>query len=309
MGARRGTRYAALRLTCVGLVMAGGALTAGTGATAAIAGRTSMGIPNVAATPTPSPTPTPRPKAETTNQGLRVSVAKKTTAERTDERLRRAEAEKHESSAKRNVLRTHTTGERPYEPKSKICISDAQHPAAQGGCLKVTPDRPRIEDVTREVVFRTVRDERVVTFPSSPVHVQPRGWTLVNLETNVYAEQRYVDRTVTVLTWPVEVRANPASYTSGTPHCIRRADTNLTVADKNGEVHHDGQIWSRALYDINKGLGREKANKVIIEAQFNFAPDTNFAAAANATVAAAQALYGSTDAATVRAAFQARGIL
>jgi len=109
--------------------------------------------------------------------------------------------------------------------------------------------------------------------------------------------------------WACLMDWDSTSYTSGTPHCIRRADTNLTVADKNGEVHHDGQIWSRALYDINKGLGREKANKVIIEAQFNFAPDTNFAAAANATVAAAQALYGSTDAATVRAAFQARGIL
>src|SRR6266508_1802156 len=109
--------------------------------------------------------------------------------------------------------------------------------------------------------------------------------------------------------WACLMDWDSTSYTSGTPHCIRRADTNLTVADKNGEVHHDGQIWSRALYDINKGLGREKANKIIIEAQFNFAPDTNFNAAANATVAAAQALYGSTDAATVRAAFQARGIL
>jgi len=170
---------------------------------------------------------------------LRVSVAKKTTAERTDERLRRAEAEKHESSAKRNVLRTHTTGERPYEPKSKICISDAQHPAAQGGCLKVTPDRPRIEDVTREVVFRTVRDERVVTFPSSPVHVQPRGWTLVNLETNVYAEQRYVDRTVTVLTWPVEVRANPASYTWSFGDGDQVTTSSLGAPYPDGDVTHE----------------------------------------------------------------------
>ncbi len=29
------------------------------------------------------------------------------------------------------------------------------------------------------------------------------------------------------------------------PHCLRRTDTNLTTADENGEVHHDGQIWSR----------------------------------------------------------------
>src|SRR6266516_4719654 len=35
------------------------------------------------------------------------------------------------------------------------------------------------------------------------------------------------------------------SYTSTVPHCLRRVDTNLHFpADLNGEVHHDGQIWS-----------------------------------------------------------------
>ncbi len=109
--------------------------------------------------------------------------------------------------------------------------------------------------------------------------------------------------------WACLMDWDSVSYTSTTPHCIRRADTNLTVNDQSGEIHHDGQIWSRALYDVNKGLGREKANKLIIEATFTYAPDTSFAGAANATVAAAQALYGATDAATVKAAFQARGIL
>jgi zinc metalloprotease ZmpB len=100
------------------------------------------------------------------------------------------------------------------------------------------------------------------------------------------------------------------SYTSTIPHCLRRVDTNLHYpTDLNGEVHHDGQIWSRALWDIRNALGHVKADTIILEAQFQFAPDTNMPDAAQATVNAAQSLYGSADANAVRAAFQARGIL
>jgi hypothetical protein len=100
------------------------------------------------------------------------------------------------------------------------------------------------------------------------------------------------------------------SYTSGTPHCLRRVDTNLHYPeDLNGRVHHDGQIWSRALWDIRNALGNVQADTIILEAQFQFAPDTSMPAAAQATVAAAQQLYGNAAANEVRAAFQARGIL
>jgi Zn-dependent metalloprotease len=99
------------------------------------------------------------------------------------------------------------------------------------------------------------------------------------------------------------------SYTSSTPHCLRRTDTNKTTADETGEVHDDGEIWSRALWDINQALGRNQANTVILEAQFSFAPNTSFAAAAQTTVNTAQSLYGSAAASSVQAAFQARGIL
>ncbi len=100
------------------------------------------------------------------------------------------------------------------------------------------------------------------------------------------------------------------SYTSTIPHCLRRVDTNLHYpTDLNGEVHHDGQIWSRALWDIRNALGHVKADTIILEAQFQFAPDTNMPDAAQATVNAAQSLYGSAEANAVRAAFQARGIL
>ncbi len=99
------------------------------------------------------------------------------------------------------------------------------------------------------------------------------------------------------------------SYTSTEPHCLRRVDLDLTVADFNGRIHHDGQVWSRALYDIHNTLGRTTADTIILQAQFSFATNTSFAAAALATVAAAQEVAGQGAAVKVRKAFEDRGIL
>ncbi|TCC65750.1 bacillolysin [Kribbella pittospori] len=99
------------------------------------------------------------------------------------------------------------------------------------------------------------------------------------------------------------------SYTSTEPHCLRRTDTGKTTDDIVGEVHDDGEIWSNALWDINRALGRTKANKVILEATFFYDPDTSFAAAAQDTVQAARLLYGKPAAQQVTDAFKARKIL
>ena len=99
------------------------------------------------------------------------------------------------------------------------------------------------------------------------------------------------------------------SYTSTAPHCLRRVDTNLHYPeDLNGEVHHDGQIWSRALWDIRGALGHVEADTIILNGQFDF-PGTTMTALAQSTVAAAQSLYGASAANAVTAAFEARGIL
>jgi hypothetical protein len=99
------------------------------------------------------------------------------------------------------------------------------------------------------------------------------------------------------------------SYTSTLPHCLRRVDLNLHYpADLNGEVHHDGQIWSRALWDIRQALGNVRADTLILQGSFDF-PGTTMPDLANRTVAAAQQLYGTGAANTVRSAFVSRGIL
>jgi hypothetical protein len=100
------------------------------------------------------------------------------------------------------------------------------------------------------------------------------------------------------------------SYTVGDAvHCLRRVDLDLTVDDQTGRIHHDGQIWSRALYDIHKALGRETADTVILQAQFGFGVDPSFAEAAQATVDAAESLLNHGAALKVQQAFEDRGIL
>jgi hypothetical protein len=114
--------------------------------------------------------------------------------------------------------------------------------------------------------------------------------------------------------WPVHAPApcvadwDAVSYTSTVPHCLRRVDKNKTYADRVGQVHADGEIWSRALWDIRTALGATTADRIIVNAQFRFAPDTSFHDAAEATIATAQAMAGPAAAATVRAAFAARAI-
>lgn len=100
------------------------------------------------------------------------------------------------------------------------------------------------------------------------------------------------------------------SYSSTSPPCLRRVDTGLRYADLGGvSVHRDGQIWSRALWDINVALGRTVANRIIIEAQYLFSGASTMVDAARLTVAAARDLYGAETAAVVADAFTDRGML
>jgi hypothetical protein len=99
------------------------------------------------------------------------------------------------------------------------------------------------------------------------------------------------------------------SYTTKVPHCLRRVDLDLHYpTDLNGEVHHDGQIWSRALWDIRQSIGNVKADTVILQGSFDF-PGTTMTALATSTVSAAQSIYGTATANAVRKAFADRGIL
>jgi zinc metalloprotease ZmpB len=100
------------------------------------------------------------------------------------------------------------------------------------------------------------------------------------------------------------------SYTSTTPHCLRRVDLNLHYPENinPNSVHSTGRIWSRALWDIRNALGHVRADTLILEGHFG-QRDPTMRTLAESTVAAANRLYGGTVASTVRAQFQARGML
>ncbi len=97
------------------------------------------------------------------------------------------------------------------------------------------------------------------------------------------------------------------SYTASDPiHCLRRLDEDKHYPeDVENEVHADGELWSRALWDARRYVGNARtADRIIINAQFDFAPDTTFEAAANATIANAGA-----HADAFRRAFRERGFI
>jgi hypothetical protein len=99
------------------------------------------------------------------------------------------------------------------------------------------------------------------------------------------------------------------SYDPTAPHCLRRVDSNLHYPENLvGQVHADGRIWSRALWDIRNAIGNVRADTVILQGQFDF-PGTDMPELARRTVAAAQSIYGTAVSNQVRAAFEDRGIL
>ncbi len=99
-------------------------------------------------------------------------------------------------------------------------------------------------------------------------------------------------------------------YTSKVPHCLRRMDTDLTYPDDlSGEVHHDGLIWSRALFDFRNAVDPAVADTVVVASIFAYAPDTSMVAAAQAVVDTALDLFGAEVAGAALAAFSGRGLL
>ncbi|MBA2697907.1 MAG: M36 family metallopeptidase [Nocardioidaceae bacterium] len=101
------------------------------------------------------------------------------------------------------------------------------------------------------------------------------------------------------------------SYDPTTPHCLRRTDTNKHYPeDLTGEVHADGKIWSRALWDMNAVFGRANATTIIVESHFSMSPAVTMPRAARTTVDTARRLYpGSGIATQTRHIFVRRGIL
>jgi zinc metalloprotease ZmpB len=99
------------------------------------------------------------------------------------------------------------------------------------------------------------------------------------------------------------------SYTRGPVHCLRRLDSPLQYpAGLNGEVHHDGQIWSHALWNLRTAIGHEHADTAILWAQFGWT-GTDMPELAGRIVDQVTNRFGGAEGTLAQQAFEERGIL
>lgn len=97
--------------------------------------------------------------------------------------------------------------------------------------------------------------------------------------------------------------------TAGDPPALRRVDTAKRYpTDLVGEVHDDGEIWSRFLWDLRGLLGNDESLKLVVESHFLLSPSAGFFQGANAILAANESLRQGADAAAIRALLDARGL-
>jgi subtilisin-like proprotein convertase family protein len=90
----------------------------------------------------------------------------------------------------------------------------------------------------------------------------------------------------------------------------RRVDGNKHYpGDMDGEVHDDGEIWSRALWDIENGIAAADTTvQLVIESHFNLTTQATFEDGANAIVQADLDLYNGRHLMAIGTSFVNRGI-
>jgi len=95
------------------------------------------------------------------------------------------------------------------------------------------------------------------------------------------------------------------------PPCVRRLDSDRTFAgfEPDAEYPHDnGEIWAAALWDVRRRLGRDRADRIIIESHFQLDPFTTFARGARAILDANEHLFAGDRRSALERVFRARGI-
>ena len=112
------------------------------------------------------------------------------------------------------------------------------------------------------------------------------------------------------------------AYSDTDPHCLRRVDgkkiypddliilpPNPSSEDLRRKIHKDGEIWSRALWDIRAALGGPVADQIILEHHFSLPCNATMPMAALEMIDVDANLFGSAYEGALRKAFCDRGIL
>ena len=99
-----------------------------------------------------------------------------------------------------------------------------------------------------------------------------------------------------------------------TPPAIRRISQSANYlndfVNRNGNQHNNGSIWSGALWDIYEAMGRDKADRIIIESHFELSAHTTFSRGARAIIHANRNLFSDENQheSTLKKIFTQRGI-
>src|SRR5262245_36660321 len=96
------------------------------------------------------------------------------------------------------------------------------------------------------------------------------------------------------------------------PPCLRRVDQPLTFESfdfaEDSDPHQNGKIWSATLWDIREAVGRDVADRIVVESHFQLDGFTKFARGARAIIDADRNLFGGRHVKALQRIFRARGI-
>jgi fungalysin metallopeptidase (M36)/fungalysin/thermolysin propeptide len=112
------------------------------------------------------------------------------------------------------------------------------------------------------------------------------------------------------------------AYSTTDPPCLRRVDgkkiypddliilpPNPSPEDLSRKIHKDGEIWSRALWDIRAAIGGSTADQIILEHHFSLPCNATMPMAALEMIDVDANLFGGAYEGPLRKAFCDRGIL
>lgn len=94
----------------------------------------------------------------------------------------------------------------------------------------------------------------------------------------------------------------------GSPPCLRNLENSLTYDYESVDGHLTGQIWSGALWNLRKQLGREPMERLALEANFFLPLDGGFHAGAEALLMADAELHDAEHARLIVGEFKARNV-
>ena len=100
------------------------------------------------------------------------------------------------------------------------------------------------------------------------------------------------------------------AYDVNDPPCLRRVDGNKHYPeDLVDQAHADGEIWSRALWDLRGDVGRTVADTLVLQHHFSVPAEATMPQAALELLDADQELNAGAHELAIRTAFCDRGIL